>query len=82
MLFSPGCLFWCFAFSLSYLLYRRKYHILPAYLPVLLVWLTVILGPTYLPRYVLIFWYGLPLFMGVLLCEERFGCKNKGSVLY
>lgn len=82
MLFSPGCLFWCFAFSLSYLLYRRKYHILSAYLPVLLVWLTVILGPTYLPRYVLIFWYGLPLFMSVLLCEERFGCKNKGSVLY
>ncbi len=27
---------------------------------IFLVWLTVILGPTYLPRYVLILWFALP----------------------
>lgn len=72
MLYSPGCLFWCFAFAFSYVLYRKKYHILVPYVMVLLVWLTVILGPTYLPRYVLIFWFGLPLFIAVLTEEEKF----------
>lgn len=72
MLYSPGCLFWCFLFVCSYLLYRKKYHILVPYLLVLLVWLTVLLGPTYLPRYVLIFWFGLPLFAAVMIEEEKF----------
>ncbi len=72
MLYSPGCLFWCFAFTFSYVFYRKKYHIMVPYLLVLLVWLTVILGPTYLPRYVLIFWFGLPLFVSVLFEEEKF----------
>lgn len=69
MLYSPGGIFWCIAFVFTYVLYRRKYHIVIPYLMVLLVWLTVILGPTYLPRYVLIFWYGLPLFAAMLLEE-------------
>ena len=73
MLFSPGGLFWLFAFVFSYMLYRKNYHILMPCIMVLAVWLTVILGPTYLPRYVLIFWFGLPLFVAVLLEEERFG---------
>lgn len=77
MLYSPGCMFWCFAFVISFVLYRKKYHILVPYLLVLLIWLTVILGPTYLPRYVLIFWFGLPLFAAVLLEEERFGLVVK-----
>lgn len=69
MLYSPGGLFWCIAFVFATMLYRRKYHIVMPYLMVLLVWLTVILGPTYLPRYVLIFWFGLPLFAAMLLEE-------------
>ncbi|MCH5253691.1 MAG: hypothetical protein J1F41_02120, partial [Lachnospiraceae bacterium] len=72
MLYSPGFLFWCFAFMFGYILYRKKYHILIPCLLVLLVWLTVILGPTYLPRYVLIFWFGLPLFAAILLEEGKF----------
>ena len=72
MLFSPGGLFWLFAFVFSYMLYRKNYHILMPCIMVLAVWLTVILGPTYLPRYVLIFWFGLPLLVALLLEEERF----------
>lgn len=75
MLFSPGGLFWLFAFVFSYMLYRKNYHILMPCIMVLAVWLTVILGPTYLPRYVLIFWFGMPLFAAVLLEEERFGMR-------
>lgn len=72
MMFSPGGLFWLFAFVFSYMLYRKNYHILMPCLMVLAVWLTVILGPTYLPRYVLILWFALPLFTALLLEEERF----------
>ena len=72
MLFSPGGLFWLFAFVFSYMLYRKNYHILMPCIMVLAVWLTVILGPTYLPRYVLILWFALPLFAAFLLEEERF----------
>lgn len=73
MLYSPGGMFWCFAYVFSYVFYRKKYHILIPYLLVLLIWMTVLLGPTYLPRYVLIFWFGLPLFAAVMLEEEKFG---------
>ena len=69
MLYSLGGIFWGIAFVFAYVLYRRKYHLVIPYLMVLLVWLTVILGPTYLPRYVLIFWFGLPLF-AAMLAEE------------
>ena len=69
MLYSPGGIFWGIAFVFAYVLYRRKYHLVIPYLMVLLVWLTVILGPTYLPRYVLIFWFGMPLF-AAMLAEE------------
>ena len=66
MLYSPGGIFWCIAFVFAYVLYRKKYHLVIPYLMVLLVWLTVLLGPTYLPRYVLIFWFGMPLFAAML----------------
>lgn len=72
MLFSPGGLFWLFVFIFSYEFYRKKYYILMPHLLVLLIWMTVILGPTYLPRYVLIFWFGLPFFVAHTLEGEKF----------
>lgn len=66
MLYSPGGIFWCIAFVFAYVLYRKKYYLVIPYLMVLIVWLTVLLGPTYLPRYVLIFWFGMPLFVAML----------------
>ena len=66
MMYSPGGIFWCIAFVFAYVLYRKKYYLVIPYLMVLLVWLTVLLGPTYLPRYVLIFWFGMPLFAAML----------------
>ncbi len=60
MLFSPGFLFWIFAFMAGYAFYRKDYgHLLP-FAMIFLLWLTVVLGPTYLPRYVLILWFALP----------------------
>lgn len=60
MLFSPGFLFWVYAFAFGYAYYRRKRELMPSFLLLFLVWLTVLLGPTYLPRYVLILWFALP----------------------
>lgn len=56
MLFSPGFLFWALAFILGFLCDRKSWkRVVPFVLPVL-VWLTVILGPTYLVRYVVFLW--------------------------
>lgn len=69
MMYSMGGLFWFFAFTFFYVVYRKKYHLAIPCLMVLFVWITVIIGPTYLPRYMLIFWYGLPLFAAMLSSE-------------
>ena len=61
MLFSPGALFWTMMFLLGFCCYLgQSRRCLPYVLP-LLVWLTVILGPTYLVRYVVFLWFVVPL---------------------
>ena len=63
MLFSPGFMFWAMMFLLGFFLYVGEIRrIMPFMLP-LLVWLTVILGPTYLVRYVLFLWFAVPLLL-------------------
>lgn len=61
MLFSPGFLFWVMLFILGFFWYVGDYKRLSPYLLPLLLWLTVILGPTYLVRYVVFLWVLLPL---------------------
>ncbi len=65
-LFSPGAMFWLYAFFFAWLLNNERYEMLYPFLPIFLIWLTVLLGPTYLPRYVLFLWYALPLFLGMV----------------
>ncbi len=65
MLFSPGFLFWCMMFGLGFLLNQREQGrylevVLPFLLP-LLIFLTFLLGPTYLVRYVVFWWVLAPL---------------------
>ena len=67
MLFSPGFLFMLFAGCFVIALYRKKYEL---YIPmslILLVWLTFLLGPTFLVRYVLVLWLILPIELGLVL---------------
>ena len=61
MLFSPGFLFWVMMLILGKFAYHRKWEKLLPYGFVFLLWLTVILGPTYLVRYVVFLWVLLPL---------------------
>lgn len=57
---SPGVMALAFAFCGVYLLRQKRGRILLAWLPLFLVWLTVLLGPCALPRYVVYLWIGLP----------------------
>ncbi|MDE7177704.1 MAG: hypothetical protein K2O59_07775 [Lachnospiraceae bacterium] len=70
-LFSPGAMFWLYALLFARLLNNRRYEIMYPFLPIFLIWLTVLLGPTYLPRYVLFFWYALPLFLAIAQMNDR-----------
>lgn len=59
-LFSPGFLFWLTAFVLGFFCYTGETERAVPYLMPLLVWATVLLGPTYLVRYVVFWWFLLP----------------------
>lgn len=66
MLFSPGFLCWIWILAGLYLIAAGRTKAFLALLPAGLNWLTVLLGPTYLVRYVLIFWFALPLLAAVV----------------
>ncbi len=62
-LFAPSVAFWLGALYVVTCLRNRKLRTLPALLPCLLTWLTVLLGPTYLVRYVYWLWLILPVYL-------------------
>lgn len=57
MLFSPGFMFVMFAYAFMYMMRQRRWLGVGILMPMLLLWGTVLLGPTVLVRYVLIFWF-------------------------
>lgn len=63
MLFSPGFVFWVMAFFLCYFLYVGEIKKVIPYLVACLIWLTFLLGPTYLVRYVVYLWCLLPVLL-------------------
>ena len=71
MLFSPGFLFWVFIGCVLMSIYRKRYGWLIPMISVFLLWGTVILGPTFLVRYVLILWFALPVFVVPVLTQKK-----------
>lgn len=61
MFFAPGFYFFIFAWYFAGLMRQKKWKVAAAYVPVLLLWGTVLLGPTVLVRYMLILWFIIPL---------------------
>lgn len=61
MLFAPGFVFWLFAWVFVGLMRQKLWGYLIAYVPILLLIGTVLLGPTVLVRYALILWCVLPI---------------------
>ncbi|MCR4750394.1 MAG: DUF6020 family protein [Lachnospiraceae bacterium] len=68
MFFAPGFVFYIFALHFFGLIKRKRIKLMAAYSPVLMLWATVLLGPTILVRYVLILWCIIPLL--IYTCGE------------
>ncbi|HJC57256.1 MAG TPA: hypothetical protein H9700_07805 [Candidatus Eisenbergiella intestinipullorum] len=79
MLFSPGFLFWVYAAGAVLLLRNGRLRQAAVLLPAGLNWLTVLLGPTSLVRYVLIFWFALPL-LGLIVSGRELCYTNTKTV--
>jgi hypothetical protein len=61
LLFSPGVYVFIFMFVFAYRLSKKKWESILPFLPMVLTFCTVLLGPTYLVRYVLYLWLVVPL---------------------
>jgi len=60
LLFSMGALFWVYAFAMALFIYKKNYAAFTALSLPAGVWLTLLLGPTFLPRYTVFLWFLLP----------------------
>lgn len=82
--FSPGALCWCYVLGTLFLIASGNWRKAAVFSPVCLNLLTVLLGPTYLVRYVLIFWFALPLYLsicvGVCYTSKDNGKSGKSCV--
>ncbi len=61
LFFTPGLYVFIYMFVFAYRLYRKKFGQILPFLPMILTFCTVLLGPTYLIRYVLYLWLCVPL---------------------
>lgn len=75
LLFAPAFYFWIFMYVFMFVVSRKDLRANALImLPVLLLWLTVLLGPTYLVRYVIILWYMVvlyPLLLGKTVAKRK-----------
>lgn len=72
MLFSVGAMSWAMFIALGYSIYKRRKEISMVLGIILLLWLTVLLGPMVLVRYALILFFGFPLILAFTLNGDRF----------
>ena len=63
LFFAPGTCLLIYLFVLAYRLSKKNIEGVLPFLPMILTFCTVLLGPTYLVRYVLYLWTTLPLLM-------------------
>ena len=67
---------WVLLIGLFYNIYKKRKEIVMILSLILLLWMTVLLGPMVLVRYVLILFFSFPLILAFTLNGDRFG-KNK-----
>ena len=70
MLFAPGFILWVMLFILGYWCYEKRFKKVMPYLLPMLCFLTVLLGPTCLVRYVVFLWVLVPVMVWELRDEE------------
>lgn len=77
MLFSMGFWLWTYIFAMIYLLKTKNKKQAFAFLPIGIIYLTVILGPIAIVRYVLYLYFCVPLIFGLLLNTKAFAEKEQ-----
>ncbi len=60
LFFSMGSFAWFYMLTIGIFTYRGEWRALSAYVLTAAVWATLLLGPTFLPRYVVFLWFMLP----------------------
>ena len=63
LFFTPGMYVIIYMFVFAYRLYKRRFDRILPFLPMILTFCTILLGPTYLVRYCLYLWLCLPLLL-------------------
>lgn len=81
MLFSPGFWHWVYVFTGFYLLVYRFRKQAFSLAPIGLLYLTVLLGPIALVRYVLYLFFTVPLILGLLAAPDTVAGRGKQSCL-
>lgn len=76
LLFSPAFYFWLFAYLMLVAREIWKDKGMYPWLLILLVWLTVLLGPTYLVRYTIYLWYSIPVLIYTVLLEQHHAVED------
>lgn len=71
LLFSPGFMFWIMVIAFAYSIYDKRFEFIPMFLLMLLMWLTVLLGPIALVRYVLFLFFCFPLVLSALFKRSK-----------
>ncbi len=61
LFFGPGLYVFIYMFVFAYRLYKKRFGSILPFMPMILTFCTVLLGPTYLVRYVLYLWLCVPL---------------------
>lgn len=77
MLFSPGAMAWILFICIWYNVYKKRKEIYAVFSVILLLWLTILLGPTVLVRYVLILFFAFPLLLAFMFNGNKFRVKVK-----
>lgn len=72
-----GLYFWIILFDITYLIYMRKYKLINTYVPLLLLWLTTIIGPLVELRYVYTFLIFVIPLTGITLFYNIKGVENE-----
>ncbi|MCR5595087.1 MAG: DUF6020 family protein [Lachnospiraceae bacterium] len=70
LFFSMGAMFWFYLFGAALMLYRRRYDVLAGFVLPFGVLLTLLLGPTFLPRYTVFWWFLFPYLINEVFYEK------------
>lgn len=77
MLFSPGAMAWVLFICIGYNIYKKRKEIVISLSMIFFLWLTILLGPMVLVRYILILFFGFPLILAITLNGGNFTNTKK-----